>query len=76
VASEAAERARADSWKTKATALVTELENVKTERDAAAKLLEDAETTKHSLEDLPRSRRPTLSGLARTSRSSATKSRR
>jgi hypothetical protein len=52
VASEAAERARADSWKTKASALVTELENMKAERDANAKLLEEADTTKHSLEEL------------------------
>jgi hypothetical protein len=52
VASEAAERAWADSWKTKATALVTELDNVKAERETDAKLLEDAKMTIHSLEDL------------------------
>jgi len=52
VASEAAERARADSWKNKAAALVTEVETVKAERDAHAKLLEEADATRASLEDL------------------------
>jgi hypothetical protein len=42
VASEAAERARADSWKTKAAALKEELETMKAERDTNAKLLEEA----------------------------------
>jgi chromosome segregation ATPase len=52
VAAETTERARADSWKTRAAKRKEHTETLKAERDTDAKLLEDAEATILSLEDL------------------------